>query len=1192
MACIPILGLVYTSCVETDSTTITSERYTRGIGVYPGDPTEDFAPLMIRDNKNYRNIALNRKVYQSSSFDYNLTSQLLTDGIISNQMPQYMVMKTNKGEVSRREKEWTLDDGPFSKNSLEGNSTFIQYELNNYSVKIDEVRVKGKIIYDDNVQSCGYSITCYALSPEGEMMKIGEVKNRPVSKQKDYEKVKITDANKMSVKVNKPVSEFFETITLPHIEKSYSNLKIQFQMEGALRWDILETKFMSHEQACDIKSSRFFTSAWMPAGHSNEWVYVDLGSISEFDSIKLFWLKKAAKGVVEVSDDAVNWKEIARLPETNVLQDEIKVKAKSRYVRILMNDQDRYILSEIEIYGKGGLVAQPVQRKQVKGNRLMLSGGEWKLQRASLVNESGDEIAQQNYKCNDWLYATVPGTVFTSYMNIGAVPSPLYSDHQLVASESFFNSNFWYRKEFSLPKNYKQENVFLNFDGINWKANVYLNGQNLGRIEGAFMRGQFNVTGLLKEGENVLAVEIEKNKNIGAVKEQNRYSPDFNGGILGADNPTFHASIGWDWIPTVRGRNIGIWNDVYLITAGKVTLADPYVNTEMALPDTTQARLTAAVVLTNHSASPLEGILKGSIGDIKFEKTVRMNGDEEKTIIFTPDDFSQLEVKHPHLWWPNGYGNQYLYDANFSFYVDGTMSDTKNYKVGIRQMTYNDDNGILNMYVNGRRFVAKGGNWGFSELNLNYRKREYETAVAYHKDMNFTMIRNWVGMIGDEEFYDACDKYGIMVWQDFWLANPVDGPNPDDNSLFMKNAENYVKRIRSHASIGLYCGRNEGFPPASLDQGLRQLVKAEHSGLHYIPSSAHNTVSGFGPYRMLPPKDYFSLGFGNEKLHSERGMPNVMTYESLKRTLVPESLWPQCNEWGIHDYTLQGAQWADSFNQILAEAYGEPQSAKDFCDLAQWVNYDGHRAMFESRSNYRMGLLMWMSHPCWPSMVWQTYDYFFEPTAAYFAIKKAAEPLHIQWNQYTNDVEVVNYSAGLKKRLLAKAVVYNLNGSIAWEKEMNIDSEEDSTVKLFKLQFPESSSEVVFVKLYLTDAEDCISDNFYLYSKKRNDYKAINTLFNAKLNIELHDIIQHGDDCSAKVKINNNSCVPALMIRLNVVGKKDNEQILPVIYSDNYFSLMPNETKHLTLSWKAPDSRGNAPKLKVSGFNVNESSSL
>ena len=191
------------------------------------------------------------------------------------------------------------------------------------------------------------------------------------------------------------------------------------------------------------------------------------------------------------------------------------------------------------------------------------------------------------------------------------------------------------------------------------------------------------------------------------------------------------------------------------------------------------------------------------------------------------------------------------------------------------------------------RFIGRGGNWGFGESNLNYRGREYDIAVAYHADMNFTMMRNWVGQIGDKELYEACDRHGIMIWQDFWLANPSDGPDPYDPEMFIANAEDYVKRFRNHASIGIYCGRNEGFPPEQIDKALRRIVKEDHPGLHYISSSADEVVSGHGPYRALPVKEYFSLKNGSDKFHSERGMPNVMNYESLVRTFSPAGS-PRC----------------------------------------------------------------------------------------------------------------------------------------------------------------------------------------------------------------------------------------------------------------------------------------------------------
>ena len=1168
-----------------------SDYYTRGIGQYPGNPEEDFSPSLAPDHSTYRNIALLRSAFASSSHDYNLVAQLATDGLVSDKQPQYLNLSTPEGDVPRREREWMIDEGPYSRNTFTGGDTYFQFTLANYSKAAGKLSLVGTVVYDDKVSKGGYEIICQGSNDGQNWTEIGKLSGSGLPGKALSYRVPVTDPNKQTDQTTTmPVRKLNETITFDK-EVTYSAYRVLLKMAGAHDWVFTEANFLDRDGLVEMKPSQFFNSAWMSATAGEEWLYVDLGSRSEFDKVNLHWINKAVKGKIQVSDDAKQWKDAAELPGGDGLNDEITLndKLQARYVRVLMQESangSRYILSEMEVMGKGGLVARPVASPAVSKGEMNLSGGNWRLQRASEVNASGEEISTSEFKPENWIVATVPGTVLSSYKNIGAIADPNYADNQLQVSESFFWSNFWYRDEFEVPEGFKQDRLFLNFDGINWKANVYLNGKKLGRIEGAFMRGKFDVTDVVAPGKNVVAVEIIRNNHIGAIKEKNKQSTDFNGGILGADNPTFHATIGWDWIPTVRGRNIGIWNDVFLTSTGKVTVADPLVTSVLPLPDTTSATLTAEVIVKNHDANTVNGTLEGKVGDITFQQPVSLAAGEEKTVVFDVKDFPQLKMENPRLWWPKGYGAPNLYDANFTFKVDDKVSDAKDFKVGIRQMTFNEDNHILSLFINGRRFIGRGGNWGFSESNLNYRGREYDIAVAYHADMNFTMMRNWVGMIGDEELYEACDRHGIMIWQDFWLANPADGPDPYYPEMFIANAEDYVKRIRSHASIGLYCGRNEGFPPEQIDKALRRIIKEDHPDIHYISSSADDVVSGHGPYRMLPAKEYFTLKTGNDKFHSERGMPNVMTYESMLRTFSPEGIWPQDNEWGMHDYTREGAQGCTSFNEIIAKGYGEPQSAKEFAELAQWVNYDGHRSLFESRSQNRKGLLMWMSHSCWPSMVWQTYDYYFEPTAAYFAIKKASEPLHIQWNPATDEVEVVNYSAGTHKGLTAKVQILNMDGSVAWEKEATVDSNEDTTDKCIKLAFPANLSKVHFIKMVLTENGKVVSDNFYHRSLEENNYQDLRQL--AKVALQSTTTVdKHADGTwSAVSVIENKTSTPALMIRLNVVGGKDGQQLLPVFYSDNYFSLLPGEKKEVRMSWKDEDTRGNEGKVLITGYNV------
>lgn len=662
-------------------------------------------------------------------------------------------------------------------------------------------------------------------------------------------------------------------------------------------------------------------------------------------------------------------------------------------------------------------------------------------------------------------------------------------------------------------------------------------------------------------------------------KREGQNSTQFNGGLLGADNPTFHASVGWDWITTVRGRESGIWNEVYLSTSGDVGISDPYVATEISQTDGTVS-VTPSVFVRNYENHAVEGVLSGHIGDVDFSKKITIPALTEQEETFKPETFAQLKSKDFKLWWPNGYGSPHLYDAGFTFTPDNHgESSSIDFKAGLRQMEYVDAGDSLRLYVNGRRFIPLGGNWGFDEHNLLYRSREYDIAAGYHRDMNFTMIRNWVGQVGDEAFYDACDRNGIMIWQDFWLANPVDGPDPYNTTLFLDNAEDYVRRMRIHPGIALYCGRNEGMPSDALDRSLRDYVHRLAPGLDYISHSSEHGVSGGGPYRALPAEEYFKRQSG--MIHSERGMPNVMNIESLRRTMSPDSIWPQSAQWGQHDYTLLGAQRASDFNKLVDEGFGQSADAEEFARRAQLINYNGYRAMFESTSKSRAGLLLWMSHPCWPSMVWQTYDYYFDPTAAYFGAKKACEPLHAQYNALTDSIETVNLFAGDRKGITLQATVFDLNGKPVSRKKLQIDSPDDSMAQWIKLgdMVRKAPSEVYFLRLQLSDKKGPISENLYIMSGKENDYKALSSLSPARPAVKT-EISSSDGGKKADVTLHNKSNVPAVFLRLNLKGE-DGEQILPAVYSDNYVTLMPGEKRTVTVSWRDEDARGQKAHVEV-----------
>jgi len=452
--------------------------------------------------------------------------------------------------------------------------------------------------------------------------------------------------------------------------------------------------------------------------------------------------------------------------------------------------------------------------------------------------------------------------------------------------------------------------------------------------------------------------------------------------------------------------------------------------------------------------------------------------------------------------------------------------------------------------------------------------------------MHFNMIRNWVGQIGEDEFYEACDRHGVVVWQDFWLANPYDGPDPDNDAMFLDNAKDTLMRIRNHASIGLYVGRNEGFPPKVLEDGLQRMVAEFHPGIHYIPSSADDVVSGHGPYQAMPPKYYFT-DRATPMFHSEMGMPNIVTMDSLKLMMPESAMWPQGDMWGLHDFSLNGAQGGRSFRERIERSYGGASNVGEWVELAQFVNYEGYRGMFEGQSKYRMGLLIWMSHPCWPSFVWQTYDYYLDPTAAYFGSKKASEPLHIQWNPATDNIEVVNYSGGDARGLTAHVELLNMDGSLQWEKSATVDSAEDSLVAPIKMEYPPSLSAVHFLRLTLSRGGEAVSQNFYWRGIEEGNYRAIRDLPNVQVTAAT-EVKRDGDRWLLTTRLENPSKTPALMVHVKVVREKSGDRILPALFSDNYIALMPGERRTITTEVRQADTRGESPRMVVDGFHVSQ----
>jgi beta-galactosidase/beta-glucuronidase len=1149
------------------SVVASAQQYTRGLGVYPGDPKQYDGPSLVVDAGAYRNLALHRPAYQSSAYDYNLTAQLVTDGIKETQLPMWAVTSTSdRGVLPKTEREAFLDEGVVSSVDITGDHPWVQFDIEGAQPpEIDHMDVVLRKIYAPAPQG-GWTIVIAGSNDGAVWSEVGRFTGIDFSGKHDSE------------------PSFVVPVVFPAAVR-YRSYRLTFSAAGVKKWGVADVDLSEKGRPIYVAGPQIFSSAWMSAGSGEEWVAVDLGAVCSFDRVALSWVKRAAEGSIQVSDDGVKWQTLQALSESDDVR--LASAARGRWVRVLMTRPaeagGRYILSELEVYGRGGPVAVPQPAAAVRADgSLALTRGAWRLQRASEVTATGEALSQAGFADKDWLVATVPGTALTSYLNDGAIADPNFGENQYAISDSYFTADFWYRDEFTAPAMAAGRHAWLNFDGVNWKAEVFLNGQRVGFIDGGFMRGRFDVTSLLHAGaKNALAVRVLRNAHPGGTKDKEGETP--NGGALGLDNPTYHASIGWDWMPTIRGRNTGIWSNVTLTQTGAVTIENPLVSSTLgsgvgALPDTSRADVTISATVHNQEAKAVAGTLRVKFGDVTVEQAVALDASSAKTVTLSPETNAALRIANPKLWWPNGYGDPNLYAVTISFIANGKTSDTTSFKAGIRQFTYSEDGGALKLWINGRRFIARGGNWGFPESMLRYRQREYDIAMRYHRDQHFNMARNWVGQTGDEAFYDAADRFGIVVWQDFWLANPWDGPNPENNAFFLANARDYVLRIRNHASMGIYCGRNEGFPPRMIDDGLRRMVAELEPHSYYISSSADGPVEGHGPYRVEPLRYYFE--HTPPKFHSEIGAPNVPEMAILERTLDEKAMWPVGPEWRLHDFYPE-----NPFETAVEKDFGGAKNAEEFDALAQFVNYNAYRGMFEGQSKNRPGVLIWMSHPAWPSILWQTYDYFFDTDAAYFAVKHASEPLHIQWNAAADTVEVVNYNAGDQKGLTARAEVIDIDGKVKGQQTASLDSKEDSTVSPMQMQYPAGLARTHFIRLTLLRGDKVVSTNFYLHGNAEEDYAGIRSLAAAKVEMKTR-ITQTGSTWHVTAELQNASATPALMVRVKAVREKSGDLIAPALYDDNYVALMPGERQTIHVEFDNADARGERPRVVLEGFNV------
>ncbi len=658
---------------------------------------------------------------------------------------------------------------------------------------------------------------------------------------------------------------------------------------------------------------------------------------------------------------------------------------------------------------KSGFAPRPILTDTGDGNWI-LSGG-WQLQSVIKVAGTIHEISQPGFDATSWYPATVPGTVLTTLVDQGVYPEPTYGLNNLAIPESLARQDWWYRTEFTLPAALAGRNLTLNFNGINYSADVWLNGQQLGEIHGAFCRGSFELTSRLRPGgPNALAVRISPVPHPGIPHEESlRAGAGPNGGSMCFDGPTFFCTEGWDWIPGIRDRCAGLWQDVVLHVGGPVVLGDTQIRTDLPLPATTSATVSIAAAVANRSASQQTITLRAEFEGVRVEQPIILSPGEETVIGFGADRFPALRIAQPRLWWPNGYGRPELYHLTLSVLDEaGHPTDVKREHFGIREVTYElsaraadahpavrrfDFNPslardqltidkrheairpgpggtwvptlaagadasasltpiaasstapFLVIKVNGVPIVCKGGNWGLDEALKRCSRAKLEPYFRLQRDAHLTMVRNWCGQNTEEAFFDLADEYGLLVWSDFWLSTQDWNQQPGDLTLFLANARDVIRRFRNHPSIVLWCGRNEGVPPPVLNDGLDSLVRREDGTRYYQPSSRDIDLLESGPWTYGDPVNFFTR-YGLG-FTTELGLPNPPTADAIRAMMPPADQWPISDTWAYHDWHQADHGEVETFMAALARQFGPATGLDDFCRKAQMINFVGHRALFE-----------------------------------------------------------------------------------------------------------------------------------------------------------------------------------------------------------------------------------------------------
>ena len=802
---------------------------------------------------------------------------------------------------------------------------------------------------------------------------------------------------------------------------------------------------------------------------------------------------------------------------------------------------------------------------------------------------------------------------------------------------------YWFRREFSLPEAYRGKVVWLHLDGINYRADVWLNGRQVAdakSVVGMFRRFRFDVSQFLNpQGPNALAVRIHPLDIPGDPFHEQL--DGFHGSYrpCGGDaeilhNVTEYCSVGWDWIAPARDRNMGLWQHVWLEATGPVAVRDPAAMTDVRLPDRDRAAVTIRCQLDNSEAKERKADLTVRLAPDGFEgatveahTSVTLPPSGLTEVILKPESHPELVLAKPRLWWPVTYGEQPLYRLTVEARVDGQLSDQVTRRFGVRSVgTKVLPSGGRAFTVNGRTIRMTGGAW-VPDFLMSWGARRYRDEVRLMAEGNHTIVRvNGCGIVPPDVFFDACDRYGLLVWQDLsrtsvqvdWPARCTEGtpgpvvylrkdgirtgnPGRCDPTIYLDNMKDCIFRLRGRSSLLLWCGSNEWASQEDIGKPLQNAILPALDGTRpWLPDSHESpswrkedlhTISG-GPYATIRLPDYFHYYADNPEFvcKNEIGLFSPPLINSIVKAIPdhdqPVAEWfPWNRDLGYHD----AMDYVNEADAIIRRDLGEPACLAEYLWMGDLYNSLCYRAIYEAANKVRprnSGTHIWKINAAWPSVVQQVFDWRLRCNGGYYAMRSACRPLHVQHAVDDWTVQVVSTLAEPRPKLRVRVVLMDPAGRVEQDIERTVDAAADATTPVGRLPDVVNDGKLHFLALDLLDPEGRELDRTVTWAQADCHFHELMKLPPAQVEARVIQRSEAADETCYKVSVRNASAVPAVQVWLEVIGGDQGDEVLPAFWSDNAVNLMPSEERELTVRFRTKLLGNAPPHLMVEGWNV------